>query len=83
MSGCHRAAQRILRILSPVFNYHVHHGTDNNYRTPKRCKVTLIVIAPVTISPGIIVAKVRGQAPAPSMIVNGKINTERKTEGGR
>lgn len=81
MSGSYRAAQRIQRTLSPVFNYHVHHAPDNNCRTPQRSNVTLIVIAPVTIGSGIVVAKVRGQTPAPSMTVNGKINTERKDEG--
>jgi len=81
VSGSDRAAQRILRTLSPVFNYRVHNAADNDYRSPQRSNVTLIVIAPVTIGSRINVAKVRGQAPAPSMIVNGKINTERKNEG--
>lgn len=77
VSGSYRPARR----TSPVFNYHVHHAPDNNCRTSQRSNVTLIVVAPVTIGSGIIVTKVRGLAPTPSMTVNGKINTERKNKG--
>lgn len=76
----YRTAQRIVRTLSPVFNYDVHHTSDNNCRGPQRSNVTLIVIAPVTIGSGIILARVRRQAPAPSMIVNAKIDTGCKNE---